>query len=146
MQFVNTTWQPLIVKTTIGKNQVLVSLYGTPPPANERVYVRTTTLSTIPAPTKQTADPSLPPASPPVVDQKPRAGYHVVVQRLWTRAGHITRRETIADESRAPRPKLVRVPVSVPPPAPPAVPPAAPPASDPLSPAALPAKSLPPAP
>ncbi len=124
MKFVNTTWQPVIVKTTITENQVLVSLYGTPPPANQRVYVRTTSLSTIPAPTRQTEDPALPPASLPIVDQKPRAGYHVVVERLWTRGNHIIRRETVADETRAPRPKLVRVPVPVPPPAAPIVPPA----------------------
>lgn len=128
MQFVNTTRRPIIIKTTIGENQVLVSLYGTPPPANERVYVRTTSLSTIPAPTHQTADPLLPPASLPIVDQKPRAGYHVVVERLWTRGNRIVRRETIADETRAPRPKRVRVPVPIVPPASPLALPIVPPA------------------
>lgn len=119
MRFVNTTFQPLIVKTTIGQNQVLISLYGTPPPAGQHVFIKTTSLSTIAAPTHQTTDSTLPPTSPPVIDQKPRAGYHVVVERVWTRHGRITRRETIADETRAPRPKLVRVPVPALPPAPP---------------------------
>lgn len=122
MQFVNTTWQPVIVKTTIGENQVLVSLYGTPMPAGQHIFVKTTSLTTIAAPTKQTADPLLPPGSAPVVDQKPRSGYHVVVEREWTRRGRIVRRETIADESRAPRPKLIRVPVPVPAVVPPALP------------------------
>lgn len=123
MKFVNTTWRPLIVKTSIGANQVLVSLYGTPPPQGQHVSVRTTSLTMTPAPTHQTQDPLLPPGSPPVVDQKPRAGYHVVVERLWTCGGHVTRHETVADERRAPRPKLVRVPVPLAPPVPLAVPP-----------------------
>ncbi len=120
MRFVNTTAQPVIVKSSIGANQVLVSLYGTPPPARQHIYIRTTSLFLIPAPTRQTEDPTLPPASAPIVDQKPRSGYHVVVERLWTRGNQIVRRETIADETRAPRPKLVRVPVPVVPPTAPA--------------------------
>ncbi len=130
MQFVNTTAQPIIIKTTIGQDQVLVSLYGMPPPAGQHVFIKTQSLSTIAAPTVQTSDPLLPPTSAPIVDQKPRNGYHVVVEREWTRHGHVVRRETIADETRAPRPKLVRVPVPVPtppaaaPPAPAAEPPA----------------------
>ena len=120
MRFVNTTAQPVIVKSRIGANQVLISLYGTPPPARQHIYIRTTSLFLVPAPTRQTEDPTLPPASAPIVDQKPRSGYHVVVERLWTRGNQIVRRETIADETRAPRPKLVRVPVPVVPPAAPA--------------------------
>ncbi len=128
MKFVNTTWQPIIVKTTIGQNQVLVSLYGTPPPTGQHVWLKTVALTSVAAPTEQASDPLLPPNSLPVIDQKPRAGYHVVVERVWTQKGRIVRRETVVDESRAPRPKIVRVPVPAPPPAPQAVPPAATPA------------------
>ena len=44
-----------------------------------------------------------------------RAGFDVTVERFWTKHHHVVRREVVAQEHRAPRPKLVRI---APPPAP----------------------------
>lgn len=114
MQFVNTTGQTLVIKTRIDPDRVVVALYGTPPPVGQHILLKTTRLDMIPAPTEQTTDPALPPLASPEVVQKPHAGYNVTVERLWTIGRHVMRREVIACEHRAPRPKIVHVPLPSP--------------------------------
>ena len=91
-----------------------MQLFGHTLPPGEEVIVKPTAFTPLPAPTVQTMDPTLPPGQS-VVDQKPRAGFDVTVTRFWTMHHRIVRQEIIAQEHRAPRPRLVRV---APPPAP----------------------------
>lgn len=137
MQFANTTGSPLVVSARIEPERVVIGLYGAPPPRGERVLLKTTHLRVLPAATTQTPDSTLPPGAAPVVDQKPCAGYDVVVERLWLAGRRVLRREVVASEHRAPRLGHIRVPV--PPVLPVAAPP--PPGTIPVPPLAVPGAS-----
>ena len=108
MQFRNTSGFPLMVKTQTADDHLTFQLFGHTPPPGEEVIVRPTAFTPLPAPTVQTVDPTLLPGQS-VVDQKPRAGFNVTVTRFWTKYHHVVRQEIIAQEHRAPRPKLVRI-------------------------------------
>ena len=120
MKFQNTTDFPLMVKSQAADDHITLQLFGHTLPPGEEVIVKPTAFTPLPAPTLQTIDPTLQPGQS-VVDQKPRAGFDVTVTRFWTKHHQVIRQEIIAQERRAPRPKLVRI---APPPAP---------ASDPLA-------------
>jgi vancomycin resistance protein YoaR len=127
MRFRNTTALPITIKTEIADDSITVRLFGGTPPPGRKVYVKDTHFETLPPQVIEKPDATLAPGQI-VVDQKPRAGFDVVVERFFTQHGRTVRREVVAQERREPRNKIVRVA------APPAVLPA--PASDP---AALPA-------
>ena len=91
-----------------------MQLFGHTPPPGEEVIVKPTAFTPLPAPTVQTVDPTLLPGQT-VIDQKPRAGFDVTVTRFWTKHHQVIRQEIVAQEHRAPRPRLVRI---APPPAP----------------------------
>ena len=114
MKFQNTTPFPLLVKSQTADDHITFQLFGHTPPPGEEVIVKPTAFTPLPAPTIQTVDPALLPGQA-VVDQKPRAGFDVTVTRFWTRHHQVIRQEVIAQEHRAPRPKLVRI---APPPSP----------------------------
>ena len=114
MQFRNTTASPLLVKSQTSDDHLTFQLFGHTPPPGEEVIVKPTAFEPLPAPTIQTEDPTLQPGQI-VVAQKPRAGFDVTVERFWTVHHRIVRREVIAQEHRAPRPRIIHV---APPPAP----------------------------
>jgi len=107
-KFRNTTTRPVVIRTEAADDHVTVQLFGQTPPPGSHVIVKPTWLETIPYTVITKTDPSLLPGQS-VVDQKPRLGYAVVVERFWTQKQYITRREVVAHERRAPRPKIVRV-------------------------------------
>ena len=122
MRFQNTTDAPIIVKTDIQQDQIIVGLFGQTPPPGRKVYVKTTHLTFLHASVIEQPDATLPIGAPPVVVQKPHLGYDVTVERFFKQGNQTVRREVITTEHREPRPKIVRVP------APPAVtPPGLPP-------------------
>ena len=145
LKFRNTTPRPIVIRTEAADDHVTVQLFGQTPPLGQSVIVKPTWLEPIPYAVLTKADPTLLPGVS-IVDQKPRAGYAVVVERFWTQGQRIVRREVVAHERRAPRSKIVRV---GPTPAVPVSPPASllpagqvPVVSD--SPSALPSLVLPP--
>ncbi|MBV9850314.1 MAG: VanW family protein [Armatimonadetes bacterium] len=108
MKFRNTTPAPLLVKAQAADDHVTLQLFGHTPPPGEEVIVKPTFFEPLPAPTIRTEDPTLQPGQV-VVAQKPRAGFDVTVERFWTEHHQIVRREVVAQEHRAPRPRLLRV-------------------------------------
>jgi hypothetical protein len=126
MQFQNTSDAPVTVKTEIRDECVVISLYGQTPSPGLKVSVKTTQLDYIHAPIVQKPDPTMPQGATPVIVQKPRLGFNVTVERDITQDDQLLSHEVIVSEHRAPRPEILRIPVS------PATP-AAPAAWDPLS-------------
>ncbi len=114
-KFRNTTARPVVIRTEAAADHLTVQLFGQTPPPGAHVIVKPTWLELIPYTVITKTDPLLLPGQS-VIDQKPRDGYNVVVERFWTQKQRIVRREVVAHETRAPRPKIVRV----------ALPPAAP--------------------
>lgn len=112
MQFQNTTDSPVVVKADIEDDRVVIGLFGRTPPAGRQVLVRDTHLAYIPAPVVKRLDPSLPADSRPIVTQKPRMGYDVTVERVIMQGPQVVASEEVASEHRAPRPMIMRVPVS----------------------------------
>ena len=112
LKFLNTTGKPLVIRATPEADHVAVRLFGHTPPPGRQVIVKPLRLTTIPYAVVTKTDPTLPPGGS-VVDQKPRAGYDVVLARFWTQTGRIVRREIVTRERRAPRNKIVRVAPSV---------------------------------
>ena len=107
-KFRNTTPRPIVIRAEAADDHVTVQLFGQTPPPGQSVIVKPTWLQTIPYTVLTKPDPTLLPGVS-VVDQKPRTGYAVVVERFWTQGQRIVRREVVAHERRAPRPKIVRV-------------------------------------
>ena len=136
-KFRNNTLRPIVIRTIPAENHVTIQLFGQTPPPGRSVTIKPTWLETIPYTVITKPDSTLLPGVS-VVEQKPRAGYFVQVERFWTQGTRIMRREVVARERRAPRPKIVRV----------ALPPVVPilPSSGTLSTAPMPFDMLPPAP
>ena len=108
LRFRNTTLRPIVIRTVPSFDHVTVQLFGQTPPLGQRVTIKPTWLETIPYSVITRPDPALLPGAN-VVEQKPRAGYFVQVERLWSQGTRIVRREIVARERRAPRSKIVRV-------------------------------------
>ena len=110
LRFRNTTVRPIVIRTVPSFDHVTVQLFGQTPPPGRTVTIKPTWLETIPYSVITRADPTLLPGTD-VVEQRPRDGYFVQVERFWTQGTRIVRREIVARERRAPRPKIVRVPL-----------------------------------
>ena len=108
LRFRNTTLRPIVIRTVPSFDHVTVQLFGQTPPTGQRVTIKPTWLETIPYSVITRPDPALLPGAN-VVEQKPRDGYFVQVERLWSLGTRIVRREIVARERRAPRSKIVRV-------------------------------------
>ena len=108
MRFRNTTLRPIVIRTVPSFDHVTVQLFGQTLPTGQRVTIKPTWLETIPYSVITRPDPALLPGAN-VVEQKPRDGYFVQVERLWSLGTRIVRREIVARERRAPRSKIVRV-------------------------------------
>ena len=111
MQFQNTTDTPIVVKTDIKADCVVVSLYGQTPLPGHKVFVKTTRLSYIHAPIMEQPDKTLASDAKPVVMQKPRLGFDVTIERVIMQGAEVLQRETVVTEHRAPRPEIMRVPM-----------------------------------
>ena len=108
LRFRNTTLRPIVIRTVPSFDHVTVQLFGQTPPPGQTVTIKPTWLETIPYSIITRPDPALLPGMS-VVEQKPCAGYFVQVERQWSLGTRIVRREIVARERRAPRPKIVRV-------------------------------------
>ena len=105
LRFRNTTGRPLVIRTEITGDHVTVQLFGQTPPPGLAVSVKPTSLETIPYAVITKPDATLLPGQR-IVAQKPRSGYNVVVERFWTQGHRVVRREIVAQERRAPGPRL----------------------------------------
>jgi hypothetical protein len=132
LRFRNTTETFLVIRTQPDGDQLAVRLYGHTPLPGHQVIVKPISLTPIPYSVVTKPDPTLLPGQM-VVDQKPRAGYSVVLGRFWTLHGKVVRREIVVSERRAPRNEVRRVAL---PPFPTALPPF--PTTLPAAPTALP--------
>ena len=108
LRFRNTTLRPIVIRTVPSFDHVTVQLFGQTPPPGQTVTIKPTWLETIPYSVITRPDPTLLPGMN-VVEQKPRDGYFVQVERLWTQGKRVVRREIVARERRSPRSKIMRV-------------------------------------
>jgi hypothetical protein len=108
LRFRNTTIRPIVIRTMPSLDHVTVQLFGQTPPPGRTVKIKPTWLETIPYSVITRPDPTLLPGTN-VVEQKPRDGYFVQVERLWSQGTRIVRREIVVRERREPRPKIMRV-------------------------------------
>lgn len=111
MRFRNTTGAPIVIKTNVQDDRVVVGLFGRTPTPGRKVFVKETHLAYIHAPLVETPDPTLPAGAAPVVVQKPRLGFDVTVERFFTQGTRVVRRELVVTEHRNPRAKIVHVPL-----------------------------------
>jgi len=109
LKFQNTTGAPIIVRTLVEDDRVLVALFGTPPPAGYQVLVRPKSLAWLPWHTIEKPDPTLQPGQM-VVDQKPHSGYTVTLERVITMDGSVLSDETLSSDTHRAVDKIVRVP------------------------------------
>ena len=116
LKFKNTTSSPIIVRTIAEDDRVIVALFGSTPPDGYRVDIEPQILEYLQPKTIEQVDATVPEGQT-VVEQKPRAGFVVRVERTFLEDGRVLRRETIATERRPARDKIVRV-APAPPPAP----------------------------
>ena len=114
LRFQNTTDAPIVVKTDIQQDQIVIGLFGQTPPLGRKVFVKATHLVFLHAPTITQPDPTLAADAAPLVVQKPHLGYDVTVERFFKQGRQTLRREVVTTEHRAPRPMIVHVPVPAP--------------------------------
>jgi hypothetical protein len=110
MRFQNTTSGPLLIRTICEDDRVLVAFFGTPPPPGFQVVVKPTEYTVLPSQEIQVPDP-LVPAGTTIVDQQPRPGYKVTVERVILQNGRIVQSEVVASDMHSAVNKIVRVPM-----------------------------------
>ena len=113
LRFRNTTETPLVIRAQPEGDRLAVRLYGHTPPPGHQVIVKPISLTSIPYSVVTKPDPTLLPGLT-VVEQKPRAGYSVVLGRFWTLHGKVVKREVVVSERRAPRDEIRRAAPLVP--------------------------------
>ena len=108
LKFCNNTTSPLVIRAVPQDDCVQVRIFGRTPPLSRQIWIRPNVTRSIPAPIITKIDPTLLPGQS-VIDQKPRAGYDVTVERFWLHHWRVVRREVVVQETRAPRPEIKRV-------------------------------------
>jgi len=108
LRFRNTTPRSIVIRAITADDHVTIQIFGQTPPQGLSVIVKPTWLIPISYAIRTKTDPTLLPGQV-VVDQKPRTGYAVVVERFWTEGSDVLRQEVVTAERRAPRPKIIRI-------------------------------------
>jgi len=112
LKFRNTTDSAILVRTLADDDRVVVALFGATPPEGYKVEVESRILETLTPKTIEKIDPALQQGQT-AVDQKPKTGFVVKVDRYFTENGKVLKHDVIASECRPARDKIVRVPVPV---------------------------------
>ena len=114
LQFRNTTSRPILLHVDYQTDKLGVQIFGTPPPMGYKVVVKPTHYEALAPAVIEKPDATLP-AGAVVVDQTPRPGFDVTVERFFLQGDRVVRREHLATERMDPRPKIVRVASAAPP-------------------------------
>ncbi|BDI32761.1 hypothetical protein CCAX7_48120 [Capsulimonas corticalis] len=108
LQFRNTTSSPILLHVDYQTDKLGVQIFGTPPPIGYKVVVKPTHYEALAPSVVEKPDETLP-AGAQVVEQTPRPGFDVTVERFFLQGNRLVRRELLSTERMEPRPKIVRV-------------------------------------
>ena len=109
LKFENTTGGPLVVRTLVEADRVVVAFFGTPPPLDYQVVVKPKSIAWLPWHTIETPDPTLQPGQTVVV-QQPHSGYSVTLERVFKIGNTVISQETVSSDTHRAVDKIVRVP------------------------------------
>lgn len=107
LRFKNNTEHPLIIKSKVENNELLVSIFGVKDPA-QTVTITAKDFEELPYNIREIEDPAVPEGQV-IVDQKARPGYAVTIVRSFLVNGKLVKEETVSKDIMLPQDKIVRV-------------------------------------
>lgn len=108
LRFKNDTGHPIIIKSKVENNELLVSVFGVKNP-NQTVTITAKDFEELPYKIEEIEDETVPEGQV-IVDQKARPGYAVTIVRSFLENGKLIKEETISKDIMLPQDKKIRVP------------------------------------
>ena len=115
LRFKNNTGHPLVIKSKVENNELLVSIFGVKNP-NRTITITAKDYEELPYNIREIEDPAVPEGQV-VVDQKARPGYAVTIVRSFLENGKLVNEEIISKDIMLSQDKIVRItprPFSIP--------------------------------
>jgi len=108
LRFKNDTGHPIVIKSKVENNELLVSVFGVKKP-NQTIIITAKDYEELPYKIEEIEDETVPDGQV-VVDQKARPGYAVTIVRSFMENGKLIKEETISKDIMLPQDKKIRVP------------------------------------